>query len=110
MPTVRQTAWQLRAAYLLADLLERAGAEELPVAVWEIGEIGPQLLGHCYGSLAAQRREVFDAWLSFLGAAQAADRIHEQDTGGVVLLIAQWNRYQGVEITLRALLDDQVKR
>jgi hypothetical protein len=105
IPAGRQLPWQLAAARLLTDLLAQAAGQGLPVVVWEIGEVGPDLLGHCYGSLPHQRRQVFEAWHRHLSAAQPADRFEEQRTGDLTLLIAQWKRYQGVNVTLRAEID-----
>ena len=43
-----QMAWQLRAARVLTDLLERGTREGLPVLEWTISHTGAQVTGRCY--------------------------------------------------------------
>jgi hypothetical protein len=54
--------------------LPRPQARAFPVVVREIGEVGPDLLGYCHATLSQERRQIFDAWHSYLGAAQPADQ------------------------------------
>lgn len=74
--------------------------------MWEEGEVGPGPLGRCYGFPSRERRQVFDAWHAYMGAPQPADRFDEEHVGHLVLLIAQWKRYQGVQVTFRAEIHD----
>lgn len=50
-----QMAWQLRAARVLTDLLERGAREGLPVLEWTISHTGAQVTGRCYAQPGAAR-------------------------------------------------------
>ena len=51
-----QMAWQLRAARVLTDLLERGAREGLPVLEWTISHTGARVTGRCYAQPGAARR------------------------------------------------------
>ena len=50
-----QMAWQLRAARVLTDLLERGAREGLPVLEWTISHTGAQVTGRSYAQPGAAR-------------------------------------------------------
>ena len=62
-----QMAWQLRAARVLTDLLERGAREGLPVLEWTISHTGAQVTGRCYAQPGAARRAALAAWAAALG-------------------------------------------
>ncbi len=62
-----QMIWQLRAARVLSDLLERGERESLPVLEWTISHIGAQLTGRSYAQPGAARRAALTAWATALG-------------------------------------------
>jgi hypothetical protein len=75
----------------------------VPVVEWEVGDIGPSLLGRCAGPSVAAQVEAFDAWRALLGRA---DRVTEDRIGALTRKIASWERYQGVHVVLAADLPD----
>jgi hypothetical protein len=104
VPRDRQVAWQRRAVAVLGELLQRAESEAVPVVEWEVGDVGPALLGRCAGPSVPAQVEAFDAWHALLGPA---DRVTENRIGALTRKIASWERYQGVHVVLAAdLLDD----
>ena len=62
-----QATWQLRAARVLTDLLERGAAEGLPVLEWTISHHGARVTGRCYAQPGAARRAALAAWAAALG-------------------------------------------
>ncbi len=62
-----QMAWQLRAARVLTDLLERGDSEGLPVLEWTISHTGAQVTGRCHAQPGSARRAALAAWAGALG-------------------------------------------
>ena len=62
-----QMTWQLRAARVLTDLLERGAREGLPVLEWTISHNGAQVTGRSYAQPGAARRAALAAWAAALG-------------------------------------------
>ena len=62
-----QMTWQLRAARVLTDLLERGAREGLPVLEWTISHHGAQVTGRSYAQPGAARRAALAAWAAVLG-------------------------------------------
>ena len=62
-----QMAWQLRAARVLTDLLERGTREGLPVLEWTISHNGTQVTGRSYAQPGSARRATLAAWAAALG-------------------------------------------
>ena len=71
-----QMAWQLRAARVLTDLLERGAREGLPVLEWTISHTGAQLTGRSYAQPGAARRAALAAWAAALGI-KLRDEYHQ---------------------------------
>ena len=61
-----QMAWQLRAARVLTDLLERGDREGLPVLDWTISHNGAQVTGRSYAQPGSARRAALAAWAAAL--------------------------------------------
>ena len=59
--------WQLRAARVLTDLVERGDREGLPVLEWTISHTGAQVTGRSYAQPGAARRAALAAWAAVLG-------------------------------------------
>ena len=68
-----QMAWQLRAARVLTDLLERGAREGLPVLEWTISHTGAQVTGRSYAQPGAAR---LAAWAAALGI-RLGDEYHQ---------------------------------
>jgi hypothetical protein len=62
-----QTAWQRRAVRVLADLLEQAARENLPVLGWSVGSAGIILTGRSFAEPGPARRDCLAAWAAALG-------------------------------------------
>jgi hypothetical protein len=62
-----QRAGQLRAARMLAGLLERGDREGLPVLEWTISHNGAQVTGRSYAQPGGARRAALAAWAAALG-------------------------------------------
>jgi membrane protein required for beta-lactamase induction len=62
-----QMTWQLRAARVLADLLERGHREGLPVLEWTLSHDGARVTGRSYAQPGAARRAALAAWAAALG-------------------------------------------
>jgi membrane protein required for beta-lactamase induction len=73
-----QMAWQLRAARVLTDLLERGDSEGLPELEWTISHAGAQVTGRCYAQPGAARRAALAAWAAALGIR--LDEEYHQDS------------------------------
>ena len=73
-----QMAWQLRAARVLTDLLERGTREGLPVLEWTISHTGARVTGRCYAQPGAARRAALAAWAAALGIRLGEE--HHQDS------------------------------
>ena len=71
-----QMAWQLRAARVLTDLLERGTREGLPVLEWTISHNGAQVTGRSYAQPGAARRATLAAWAAALGI-RLRDEYHQ---------------------------------
>jgi hypothetical protein len=96
--------WQRRAVRVLAELLERAQRDGLPVVAWSVSPAGAALVARCFAHPPAQRRADFDAWCSVLGAS----RWSERTSGSTVHLYAVAKNYDGlVDVAVLADLDDQ---
>lgn len=100
-----QIAWQRDAAAVLARILELAAKRDLPVIAWTIGYAGARITGHCYAQTATQRRADFEAWREALGTPDS-DREHAM-SGGVVHLVATWDRQGAAGKGMRPLLSDR---
>jgi hypothetical protein len=103
--TAEQISWQRRGAALLGEMLARAAAEGLPAIAWTIGSADAGLAGRCEARQMDQRRQDFNAWRLAIGtwAGQVADAKREYaDNNGTVRLVDQWDRFEGVIITLTA--------
>ena len=101
----KQISRQRRGAALLGEILARAAAEGLPAIAWTIGSADAGLAGRCEARQMDQRRQDFNAWRLAIGtwAGQGADAKREYaDTSGTVRLVDQWDRFEGVIITLTA--------
>ena len=61
-----QMAWQLRAARVLTDLLERGDRDGLPVLEWTISDNGAQVTGRSYAQPGSARRAALAAWAAAL--------------------------------------------
>jgi hypothetical protein len=77
-----QTAWQRRAVRVLADLLEQAARENLPVLGWSVGSAGVNLVGRTWAQPGTARREALTAWGRALGIPLAE---HQFDSGTSVI-------------------------
>ena len=96
--------WQRRAVRVLAELLECAQTNELPVVAWSVSHAGAALVARCFAHPPAQRRADFDAWCSALGAS----RWPERTSGLTTHLYAVAKNYDGlVDVAVLADLDDQ---
>jgi hypothetical protein len=103
--TAEQIARQRRGAALLVKMLDRAAAEGLPPVAWTIASGGAGLAGRCEACQMAQRRVEFSAWRlavdTWAGKRADARRKHA-DSSGSTRLIDQWDRFEGVTVTLVA--------
>ena len=72
-----QMAWQLRAARVLTDLLERGAREGLPVLEWTISHHGAQVTGRSYAQPGAARRAALAAWAAALGITLRDEDHHD---------------------------------
>ena len=70
-----QMAWQLRAARVLTDLLERGTRERLPVLEWTISHAEAGVIGRCYAQPGAARRAALAAWAARRSASGWATNI-----------------------------------
>jgi hypothetical protein len=96
--------WQRRAVRVLAELLERAQTNGLPVVAWSVSHAGAALVARCLAHPPAQRHADFDAWCSALGAS----RWPERTSGSIAHLYAVAKNYDGlVDVAVLADLDDQ---
>lgn len=86
-----QRAWQLRAARVLADLLERAAAENLPVLQWIVDHAGVGVTGRAPLGTAAERRAAVQAWCEALGIEYAE---HHWPSGGSSILCKSPDDYR----------------
>jgi hypothetical protein len=73
-----QMTWQLRAARVLSDLLERGPREGLPVLEWTISHNGAQVTGRSYAQPGTARRAALAAWAAPLGIRLREE--HHQDS------------------------------
>jgi hypothetical protein len=69
-----QLGWQRRSVRVLAELLERALREGLPVVGWSVANAGTGLVARCFANDPARRRADFDAWCQALGATPWPER------------------------------------
>ncbi len=73
-----QMTWQLRAARVLTDLLERGDREGLPVLEWTISHNDAQVTGRSYAQPGSARRAALAAWAAALGITLGEE--HHQDS------------------------------
>jgi hypothetical protein len=100
-----QTAAQRRAVTVLGGILERAAVEELPPCAWTVAGDGAVLVGRFEAFLMEQRCDDFNTWRLAVGAwaNRGADvRRDHADRAGTVRLVDQWERFEGVTVTLMA--------
>ncbi|GAA3760769.1 hypothetical protein GCM10022225_52910 [Plantactinospora mayteni] len=62
--TTRQAGWQ----HTLAELLDRANRERLPLIAWVIRSADGVLIGQCCATDPEQRRSDWETWCRALGA------------------------------------------
>lgn len=74
-----QTAWQRRATAVLADLLERAARDTLPVLWWSVDTAGCGLVGRSITLPSHVRRDDLEAWAGALGIGLSE---HQWKSGG----------------------------
>ena len=100
-----QIRWQRDAAGVLTKLLELAARRGLPAVSWTVADAGARLVGQCYRHPTEARRADFAAWREALGEP---DTERENTTsGGVVHLVAVWDRGGSAGKGLRPLLSDR---
>jgi hypothetical protein len=100
-----QTAAQRRAVLVLGRILERAAVEELPPCAWTVASDGAVLVGRFEACRMDQRCDDFNCWRLAVGAwaNRGADvRRDHADRAGTVRLVDQWDRFDGVTVTLTA--------
>jgi hypothetical protein len=100
-----QIASQRRAVAVLGKLLERAAVEDLPPVTWTVASAGAVLVGRFDAVQMEQRCDDFNAWRIAVGtwANRGADvRRDHADRAGTVRLVDQWDRFEGVTVTLAA--------
>jgi hypothetical protein len=96
--------WQLRAARLLAELLERAFHEGLPPVAWSVQDAGCGLVARCLATDPARRRADFGAWASALRATRSPE--HTSDTTTYLRAQADRERRDGrVRVTVLATIE-----
>ena len=78
-----QMAGQLRAARMLAGLLERGDHEGLPVLEWTISHNGAQVTGRSYAQPSSARRAALAAWAAALSIRLSEE--YHQDSRIAVL-------------------------
>ncbi len=88
-----QTGWQLRAARVLSELLQRAIREYLPPVSWTVGNAGAVLVARCHGRRGMDPRAEWEAWRAVLGAQPWPERTNG---GGVVHLHAVAKDFDGL--------------
>jgi hypothetical protein len=106
--TAEKIAWQRQAAALLGKMLERAAAEGLPPIAWTVQRAGATLVGRCGAHQPAERRAEFHAWRIAIArwAGHRADvKRQHVASAGTVRLVDQWERYEGVQVTIAADID-----
>ncbi len=75
-----QLGWQRRSVRVLADLLERAQREGLPVVGWSVAHAGTGLVAHCFEHDPTRCRADFNAWCAALGAIPWPERTSRSTT------------------------------
>ncbi|WP_406319128.1 hypothetical protein OHA77_17640 [Streptosporangium sp. NBC_01639] len=97
---------QQRAYATLGALLDRAGAEQLPVISWTItdGGSGPTLVGECNATDPIQRQDDFEVWRHALGAEAWPNGLRRE---GRVHLHAATTNEEGVVINIAADVFDE---
>lgn len=78
-----QIAWQRRAVAVLADLLDQAARDSLPVLAWTVGHSGAHLLGRAVSYPVSGRRDAIGAW----GAALGIELRERVDSSGVTRVL-----------------------
>lgn len=75
--------WQRRATDILADLLEQAERDNLPVLVWTVHNAGCSLVGRSLATPSPRRRGEIRAWADALGIELDPERHeHQWQSGG----------------------------
>jgi hypothetical protein len=100
-----RTVAQRRAVVVLGKMLERAAVEELPPCAWTVASDGAVLVGRFEAARMDQRCDDFNSWRLAVGewANRGADvRRDHADRAGTVRLVDQWDRFDGVTVTLTA--------
>ena len=92
---------QQRALRVLAELLDRAAAQNLPAIDWRLAAFEARLIGRCTAFPGPGRRRAdFEAWRAVLGA----DATEEHADGQPARLIAQAERDNG-RVTIEIVAD-----
>ncbi len=92
--------WQRRAVRVLADLLEHAHRDSLPVVGWTVAHAGAALVARCFAHDPASRRSEFNAWCQALDATVWP----EHTSGSTTYLHAIAEHYDGL-VTVTVLAD-----
>jgi hypothetical protein len=96
---------QRRAVMVLGRMLERAADQELPPCTWTVASEGAVLVGRFEACRMDQRCDDFNSWRLAVGtwASREADVCRDHaDRAGTVRLVDQWERFEGVTVTLTA--------
>ncbi|MFY1688549.1 hypothetical protein [Plantactinospora sp. WMMB782] len=101
LSTTREAGWQ----HALAELLDRANRERLPLIAWIIRNADGVLIGRCCATDPDQRRADWETWCHALGAvAQPPQRYG--DSVQLRAAVPRVGGLSGIEIVISAVCPD----